>query len=600
MLSSRFCPAVVHSACTWNRPARANLACVTVSVGTSPLRPQPSLSRGWILQQKHGSVGSRIEEVLLSTLEEPCSELELQAVENGMELKMSESLRISGIEMEKGMRLVPEAKYVRGADIKKESFIRVYYISALRVPAKDCHELEKNLDQHLLNWPRVDNIARVRRDDVDQDLENLFRGSEEWSPSSAQAIRSAIYGDEVATNEEAIQSNKDLKLEESGVKGMDDELSLTSIRYQPYTVEVVDEQAEVEAYRSLLGFLQKKWTGPTRLLLLNEDLVGRSFSELPVSIKAVLSRSEECESNSRCQLVSCRLTLYYEYWSLEEVLKDLLPSEVTVPDAFERIGHVAFLNLSAEQCQFRHLIAQVTLDKYQPRVRSVVNKREARNTRSYAVQVEVLAGTSSLVTTVWENGIPFRIDLASVIWDSRLRADRQRLVGLFSRNDVVCDIFAGPGPVAIPACFKVRRTFANEVNPVAYKYLAQNVAANKVASKVEIFNLDTSQFLENVFDPERPLPVTQVVMTYPSAAAEFLDFFCGAFRRRTWELPSLPKLHLYTFSSGADPAKRVSQEIENTFGVCPKDMDVVRVAEEAPGEWMLRASFTIPAEVGFR
>ncbi|OAE21137.1 hypothetical protein AXG93_872s1060 [Marchantia polymorpha subsp. ruderalis] len=568
MLSSRFCSVLcVHSTCTWNRSSKANLACVSASVGTSPLRPQPSLSRGWILQHKRGSAGTGIEEVLLSTLEEPRSELELQAIENGKELEISESLRISGIEMEKGMRLVPEAKYVRGADIKKESFIRVYYISALRVPAKDCHELERNLDEHLLNWPRVDNIARVRGDDVDHDLENLFRGSKEWSPSTAQAIRSAIYGEEGAINEEAILSNKDLKLVESGVKGMDDQLSPTSIRCQPYTVEVVDEQANANASGGLLGILKKKWTGPTRLLLLNEELVGRSFAELPPSIK---------------------------------VLKDLLPSEVEVPDAFERIGHVAFLNLNAEQCQYRHLIAQVTLDKHQPRVRSVVNKREARNTRSYAVHVEVLAGTSSLVTTVWENGIPFRIDLASVIWDSRLRADRQRLVGLFCRNDVVCDVFAGPGPVSVPAGFKVRRTFANEVNPVAYKYLAQNVTANKVASKVEVFNLDTSQFLENVFDPERPSPVTQVVMAYPSAAADFLDFFCGAFKRRTWELPFLPKLHLYTFSSGADPAKRVSQDIENTFGVCPKDMDVVLIAEEAPGEWMLRASFTIPPEVGFR
>lgn len=41
------------------------------------------------------------------------------------------------------------------------------------------------------------------------------------------------------------------------------------------------------------------------------------------------------------------------------------------------------------------------------------------------------------------------------------------------------------------------------------------------------------------------------------------------------------------------------QEIEKNLGERPKPMDVVRVAEVAPGEWMLRASFTIPARVGF-
>ena len=57
---------------------------------------------------------------------------------------------------------------------------------------------------------------------------------------------------------------------------------------------------------------------------------------------------------------------------------------------------------------------QVTLDKYKPEVRTVVVKTDRIDDKWYAVQLQILAGNTSLVTTAWENDIPFRIDMASV------------------------------------------------------------------------------------------------------------------------------------------------------------------------------------------
>ncbi|KAL2645458.1 hypothetical protein R1flu_013045 [Riccia fluitans] len=186
------------------------------------------------------------------------------------------------------------------------------------------------------------------------------------------------------------------------------------------------------------------------------------------------------------------------------------------------------------------------------------------------------------------------------IWDSRHKEDRKRLVDLFSKTDIVCDVFAGSGVLAIPAGAKARRIFANEVSSTGYRYLAHNVSTNELTSKVEVFNVNTHQFLENLFDSERPLPITQVVLTYPTALHDLLDFFVGAFSRTSWELPSLPKVHVYGFSNAVDPIEHLLQKIENVLGERPQRMDIVRVAEVAPGEWMLRASFTIPDQVGFR
>ncbi|KAL3696882.1 hypothetical protein R1sor_010958 [Riccia sorocarpa] len=584
MLSLRgfsFAPKIDDSSSTWRRSTRksTHISRASVAIAGFHSRAQgPSLSKGWILEPKNEKGGGNCAvEVLLSSLEE---------VENETRQELRNETAQDQAEGE--MVLVPGAKYVRGADLRKASFVRVYYVPALRVPAKESSTLARNLEEHLLNWQRVNNIARVPGDDIADDLESLFLRANEAGESSRRGIKSVILGKDGTAKTESCEE------EEFRVNGTYDNRKQKAVKYQPYTVEVVEEQMEVDRVPSTQELLKKKWAGPTRLLLLKEEFYSGGVCRLPAPLQALL------QSQSTCQLVSCRLTLFYEYWSAEEVLRDLLPQDVMVPGPFERFGHVAFLNLSHKQLKFRHLIAQVTLDKHQPVVRSVVLKQESRYTKSYSVGVEVLAGTSSLITTVTENGWQFRIDFGSVLWDSRLKEDRKRLVDLFSRSDIICDVFAGPGAVAIPAGSKARRIFANEVNPIGYRYLAHNVATNKLTSRVEVFNLDTHQFLSNVFDSERPLPITRVIITYPAALQDILDFFIGAFSRSSWELPSLPEVHIYRFSNAADPREHLAQEIENVLGERPQGMDIVRVAEVVPGEWMLRASFTIPEQVGFR
>lgn len=60
---------------------------------------------------------------------------------------------------------------------------------------------------------------------------------------------------------------------------------------------------------------------------------------------------------------------------------------------------------------------------------------------------------------------------------------------------MIGDLCAGVGPVAIPASKKVRRVYANDVNPDAYFYLTRNVVENKVSGTVEV----RSQRLENLW-----------------------------------------------------------------------------------------------------
>jgi len=57
-----------------------------------------------------------------------------------------------------------------------------------------------------------------------------------------------------------------------------------------------------------------------------------------------------------------QITLGYQYFSSEEVLKAVMPPEVVVPTGFETIGHIAHYNLLQSQLPYKHTIGQVTID----------------------------------------------------------------------------------------------------------------------------------------------------------------------------------------------------------------------------------------------
>lgn len=96
------------------------------------------------------------------------------------------------------------------------------------------------------------------------------------------------------------------------------------------------------------------------------------------------------------------------------MLEALLPEGMIIPAGFETVGHIAHLNLRDEHLPYKTLIAQVVLDKNKPKIQTVVNKTDAIQNDYRTMKLEVLAGCDSLVTTVIESGLRFKVDLATV------------------------------------------------------------------------------------------------------------------------------------------------------------------------------------------
>ncbi|RDA87951.1 hypothetical protein CP532_3421 [Ophiocordyceps camponoti-leonardi (nom. inval.)] len=347
-------------------------------------------------------------------------------------------------------------------------------------------------------------------------------------------------------------------------------------------------------------------------------------------------------------LVATEVTIDYDMWSYLDVVRAFLPEELhdEIPVGFNTAGHVAHLNLRDRYWPYKHIIAQVILDK-NPAIRTVINKTDNVGTENEfrTFSYEVLAGPDDMMVDVSMAGCVFHFDYSKVYWNTKLGNEHQRIASLFRPGEVVADVMAGIGPFAVPAGKKGVFVLANDKNPESYKYLDEAIRRNKVAQFVQSFNQDGHDFIRNaaklVLEASRrgdcalvhpakvrrgtpqppptrvPMPptISHFVMNLPASALSFLHDYRGLYRGHE-ELFSphtdkqLPMVHAHCFAAKADdtgPLEDICGRIYDEIGVrlMPGDAEVrghvsiEEVRDVAPSKRMFCASFRLPPEVAF-
>ncbi|XP_006647479.2 tRNA (guanine(37)-N1)-methyltransferase [Oryza brachyantha] len=231
-----------------------------------------------------------------------------------------------------------------------------------------------------------------------------------------------------------------------------------------------------------------------RLVVLSEKIQSADLSD--IEEKVYDSLKQLCNID----VVPYSLTLGYSYWSADHILKQILPAGVEVPSSFETIGHVAHLNIPDDLLPYKDVIAKVIYDKNYPRIQTVANKVGSITNEFRVPQFEILAGKSDMVTEVKQYGATFKLDYGLVYWNSRLEHEHIRLVSLFKKGDVICDMFAGIGPFSIPAAQKGCIVYANDLNPDSVHYLRTNAQINKVDDYIFTYNMDARVFMQNLLE----------------------------------------------------------------------------------------------------
>ena len=310
----------------------------------------------------------------------------------------------------------------------------------------------------------------------------------------------------------------------------------------------------------------------------------------PKLTKPVLEGNSEIQffiKSTNAQVIEHEIALDYDFWTTEQILRSILPTELDIPSSFTQVGHIAHFNLRPEYQPYKALIGQVILDKIR-NVETVVNKIDTIDNKFRVFAMELLAGKPDFITTQKESDCRFKFDFSKVYWNSRLQSEHKRLFCTFKKNEIVCDVMAGVGPFAIPASKNGVYVFANDLNPSSYQYLTENIALNKAKTHCKSFNLDGREFIKKSLDivadekiwhefeieghilsktrrfANKDIPVDQLfskptilypqhyVMNLPDTAIEFLDAFNGLFCGRDIKPEHLPWIHVYCFSKADD------------------------------------------------
>lgn len=384
-------------------------------------------------------------------------------------------------------------------------------------------------------------------------------------------------------------------------------------------------------------------------VLLNDaiDSVEEAYKKLPQEAIDFLH-------NSQAELLPYEKVLDYNFWKAEEILRAVLPEGLLdeIPTGFTVTGHIAHLNLREEFKPYDSLIGQVILDKNN-KIETVVDKVSSIATKFRTFPMKVIAGRDeSLVVEQKESDCVFRFDFSKVYWNSRLHTEHERLVSqYFQPGQVVCDVFAGVGPFAIPAGKKHVFVLANDLNPESYKYLQENIKLNKVDPFVRAQELDGALFIkkspqllqnwtndvgkvcvplnkrkrqkkedshsfskrESSTTKEIPIPleIHHYVMNLPDSSITFLHCFRGLFNGLN--INNLPWIHVHCFEKhGTDEEpttgelqervhKRILEELDTDEATLPVDkMSFHLVRKVSPTKPMFCVSFQLPKNVALK
>eukprot|EP00041_Stephanoeca_diplocostata_P020790 m.472497 g.472497 ORF g.472497 m.472497 type:complete len:386 (+) comp21661_c3_seq16:202-1359(+) len=201
-----------------------------------------------------------------------------------------------------------------------------------------------------------------------------------------------------------------------------------------------------------------------------------------------------CDSD--VNLIDYSLTLSFDYWSADQLLRAALPSEVKeVTSSFETIGHIAHMNLRDEQLPYKNLIGEIIKEKNSG-IRTVINKLASIDTTFRFFKLEVIAGEEDFKTTVKESDCRFTMEYDKVYWNSRLHTEHSRIVRMLKPNDVVLDIMGGiaprmslPSPLHVHVNGIVRHHCTRRVNRLSQQPCSLLMWCNNAENRVKLYQL---------------------------------------------------------------------------------------------------------------
>ena len=339
----------------------------------------------------------------------------------------------------------------------------------------------------------------------------------------------------------------------------------------------------------------------------NDNIYITKFSQdEKKSLEDILNpeKNSDLKKDDKYAIVEEQITLNEKNFSYEDMFKYFIEDEInnkklveneasidqllkSLPNGFEIVGKIAHMNLRDQYLKYKYFIGQLILDK-NPSISTVINKVGKIDNVYRTYEMEILAGEENYNVEHKEGNVKFQFDLRKTYWSSRLQNERDRVLKLLEKNQVLCDAFCGVGPLALRACKKGVKVYANDLNPDAYEYLNNNIKLNKLNKGnyvIKTYNMDAREFIKSLVNlskynkdededngdkifPE-DLHIDHFYMNLPKDAIEFMDVFVGLFKGckdNIYNKDNLPIVHVYGFAkTDNNPHELLKKRIAKAF-----------------------------------
>jgi tRNA (guanine37-N1)-methyltransferase len=244
--------------------------------------------------------------------------------------------------------------------------------------------------------------------------------------------------------------------------------------------------------------------------------------------------------------------------ALSEILR---PRDLTcVHNSYDIVGDIAVVRLSGRSKRYGESIAR-TIMAVHKNVKTVLAQTGAVCGEFRLRKLEYVAGEDKTRTVHRESGCRFSVDIEKCYFSPRLFHERMRVAGLVKDGETIVNMFAGAGcfSVVIAKYSNAKRVYSIDINPVALKYMLENIRVNKAYSKIIPILADA----KNVIQERLCCVADRVLMPLPEKALEYLPSALRALRESGgW-------IHYYDFEharKNEDPIDKVRLKVSDKLG----------------------------------
>ena len=194
-----------------------------------------------------------------------------------------------------------------------------------------------------------------------------------------------------------------------------------------------------------------------------------------------------------------------------------------LPSSYDIIGSrekaVAIVEIPEEFKKNEKEIAQEILDRHK-NIKSILKKLSERKGTFRTRKLKLLLGDKNTEVIHKEYGCRFKLEPRKVYFSGREGTERLRIANQIKPKETIMLMFAGVGVYGIIITKKQPRVkiISIEINPLAFKYMKENIRLNKVGDKIIPILGDVRKKCEDWYDK-----CNRVIMPLPHEAWKFLD-----------------------------------------------------------------------------